>query len=309
MRSSRSSSLSEPAVSIVVGSVAPSEALEACLAALDAQRRNGDVEVLVCEQRQSPAALRQRFSWARFLERPGALVPQLWTEGIAESRGEIVALTIAPMVPAEDWVARIREQHLRYDAIAGAIDPGERMRAVDWAEYFCRYANDMLPFEGHMCPDLPGDNAAYKRALLEGTRDLYRDGFWEPVVHRQLAQDGVTLWHTPTLVVRQGRSAGFSAFVRQRLAHGRAHGNQRGTRFSTARNLVGVLAAPLVPLVLSVRILRQVLAKRRHRLRAVAVLPIIACFNLAWAAGEALGHADSLAGRTPRRKPSLPASP
>ena len=124
MPSSTSSSSADarPTVSVVIGSNAPPEALEACLAALEPQRDGA--EVLVYEGRTSPPALRERFPWARFAERPGALVPELWRDGIDESAGEIVALTIAPMVPAPDWLLTIRDQHLRYDAVAGAIDPG-----------------------------------------------------------------------------------------------------------------------------------------------------------------------------------------
>jgi hypothetical protein len=287
-----SSSSAEPAVSVVVGARGPTDGLSACLAALEPQRDGA--EVLVCEDRASPPALRERFGWARFLERPGALVPQLWSAGIEASRGAIVALTISPMVPAPDWLTRVRELHGRYDAVAGAIEPGPGLRLADWAEYLCRYARDMLPFEGHECLDLPGDNAAYKRELLERTRDLYRDGFWEPVVHRRLAQEGVVLWHAPELVVRQGRSAGALAFVRQRLAHGRAHGRQRGDRFGLARNLAGVLGAPLVPPLLTLRAARE--AARRGRLRGhvLAALPLVLAFDAAWAAGEARGHLDAL---------------
>jgi hypothetical protein len=295
MPSSTSSSSAEPTVSVVIGSNAPPEALESCLAALEPQRDG--VDVLVYEGRPSPPALRERFPWARFEERSGALVPELWRDGIDDSGGEIVALTIAPMVPAPNWLETIRAQHESHDAVAGAIDPGRRLRLTDWAEYFCRYARDMRPFSPHECPDLPGDNATYKRGLLEERRELYRDGFWEPVVHPPLIRDGVVLWHSPELVVEQGRSAGWGAFVRQRLEHGRRYGHQRGVHFSRARNLAGVLGSPLVPFLMTLRVLRQVTAKRRFRLRALAALPLIFSFNLAWAVAEARGHLDVLAGR------------
>jgi len=279
---------------VIVGSNAGSETVARCLAALEPQRRG--TEVLVCEPRPSPPELRRRYPWARFVERPGALVPELWSEGIEQSHGRLVALTIAPMVPASNWTEAIRAQHERFDAVAGAIEPGPGLRISDWAEYFCRYLRDMLPFDGHECAELPGDNSAYKRGLLERTRELYRDGFWEPVVNAKLAEEGVVLWHTPELIVQQGRSAGALAFARQRLVHGRAHGSQRGARFGTIRNLLGVLGAPAVPLLLTVRLLREAQAKRRHRLHVLLALPLVLLFNVAWAAGEARGHLDALRG-------------
>lgn len=295
MPSSTSSSSAEPTVSVVIGSNAPPKALESCLAALEPQRDG--VDVLVYESRPSPPALRERFPWARFEERSGALVPELWRDGIDESSGEIVALTIAQMVPAPDWIASIRLHQADRLAVGGAIDPGESLRLADWAEYFCRYARDMPPFEPHECLDLPGDNAAYRRDALERARASYRDGFWEPDVHRELARNGGGLWHSPEIVVRQGRSAGWRAFSNQRMRHGRAYGNQRGVRFGTARNVAGVLGSPLVPFLMTLRVLRQVSSKRRYRLRAIAALPLVIFFNSIWALAEARGHLDTLRRR------------
>ncbi len=288
-----SSPPSGPQLSVVIGSSASPESLEACLAALEPQL-DDRVEVLVEEAAASPAVLRGRFPWARFSEAPAALVPALWRNGIDAAQGEVVALTISQMTPAPDWIAKLRALHERYDAVAGAIDPGRDLRPSDWAEYFCRYAREMRPFPAHDTIDLPGDNAAYKRSLLQGVRELYEDGFWEPVVHRRFAADGVTLHQSPELVVFQGRSGGWKAFAAQRLAHGRKYGHQRGAHFSPARNAVGVVASPAVPFLMTWRVLSRVLGRRRYRLRAVSVLPLIFSQNLVWAYAEARGHLDML---------------
>jgi hypothetical protein len=268
--------LADPSLSIVVASNGAPGSVEACLASLAGQVDGAEVIVQ---------------------ERPGALVPELWRDGIDASSGAIVALTISPMRPASDWVARIRERLAQDEVVAGAIDPGEGLRVVDWAEYFCRYARDMRPFERRENPEIPGDNCAYRRELLERTRGLYRDGFWEPEVNRALRRDGVRLWHDPNVVVFQGRSAGFGAFFRQRLEHGRAYGRQRGARFGVVRNLLGIALAVVVPLVLVVRTAREVLSRRRYRARFVAALPVLLAFDTAWAAGEAMGHLDAVLRR------------
>ncbi len=284
-----------PTLSIVVGSNGAPGSVERCLDALAPQAH--DAEVIVCEPRSSGEDVRRRYPFARFLERPGALVPTLWRDGIDAASGEIVALTISPMRPAPDWAERLRAALAADEVVAGAIEPGEGLRASDWAEYFCRYARDMRPFPRRQHADIPGDNCAYRRELLERTRELYRDGFWEPEVNRALAADGVRLWHDPDVVVFQGRSAGFQAFLRQRLAHGRAFGRQRGARFGAARNAAGVALAAVVPAVLVARSAREVLSRRRHRTRFLLALPALLCFDAAWAAGEALGHLDALRGR------------
>jgi hypothetical protein len=201
------------------------------------------------------------------------------------------------MQPAPDWTARIRERLARDGVVAGAIEPGEGLRLVDWAEYFCRYARDMRPFERRESRDIPGDNCAYRRELLERTRALYRHGFWEPEVNRTLAAGGVRLWHDPDVVVRQGRSAGFGPFCRQRLVHGRAYGRQRGARFGAGRNAAGLALALAVPFLLVARTGREVFSRGRCRLRLVTSLPALVAFDAAWAAGEALGHLDALLRR------------
>ena len=47
-------------------------------------------------------------------------------------------------------------------------EPGDDLRLRDWAEYFCRYARDMLPFPVRETIDFPGDNAVYTRAAARG---------------------------------------------------------------------------------------------------------------------------------------------
>lgn len=284
-----------PALSIVVGCVGDANGAAGCLEALEVQIE--DAEVLVCAPGPVPAALRARFPVARFRERPGALVPELWRDGIDLARGRIVALTISPMVPAPDWAAVALREADRHGVVAGAIDPLDGLPLGDLAECLCRYARDMSPFEAHESAEIPGDNCAYRRELLEHTRELWADGFWEPVVNGALAREGVMLRHDPALRVWQGRSAGSAAFLRQRLVHGRAHGRQRGGGFGAGRNLMGIMAAPAVPLVLLARMYRELAGRGRITGRAVAALPWLVAYDVAWAVGEARGHLDVLRGR------------
>lgn len=225
------------------------------------------------------------------------LVPEQWRDGIDDANGEIVCLTISVMRPSSDWLEAAWRLSRDADAVGGAIEPGDGLRLRDWAEYFCRYARDMLPFATRETVELPGDNAVYRRDALTATHDVFREGFWELEVNRALRDKGYRLVHSPELVVHQGRSAGFGAFVRQRLAHGRIYGRQRGARFSTARNAAGIPAAAFVPFVLLTRTYRQVLSRRRLRLRLIAATPALLAFDIAWAVGEAAGHVDSLRGR------------
>lgn len=282
----------EPDLTIVIGATASETSLAGCLAALEPQLER--TEVVVVGAVRSSEALRARFPWAEYHVSPGALVPVLWRDGIACARGRIVALTISQMTPAPDWVETIIRAHEDHDAVGGAIDPGAGLRAVDWAEYFCRYARDMAPFEARDRNDVPGDNAAYKRRLLLEEVEHLRSGFWEALIHPALLRRGVGLWHTPAMLVRQGRSDGFRAFARQRNAHGRRYPKQRGSGFSRTRHLLGVLRSPVVPFLMTARVLREVFSRRRFRVRVIAVLPLVFAQNVVWAYAEARGHLDLL---------------
>ncbi|HST25213.1 MAG TPA: hypothetical protein VLJ76_04420 [Gaiellaceae bacterium] len=287
--------MADRSLSIVVGSNGAPGSVEGCLEALSGQIDGA--EVIVCEADASTEDVKAHFPFARFLERPDALVPDLWRDGIDAATGDDVALTISPMRPAADWVAQVRSLLAADQVVAGAIDPGEGLRVVDWAEYFCRYARDMRPFSRRENPEIPGDNCAYRRELLVRTRDVYRDGFWEPEVNRALRADGVALWHDPALVVYQGRSGGFAAFFRQRLEHGRAYGRQRATRFALGRTMLGIELAVLVPFLLAVRTAREVFSRGRFRRQFLVALPLLFVFDVAWSIGEARGHLDVLRGR------------
>lgn len=284
-----------PTISVVVGCVGAPEGAATCIEALRAQL--GDGELLVCAPAPASAQLRERFAGVAFHERHGALVPELWRDGIDLARGPVVALTISPMVPAADWITVAQQGAERYGAFAGAIDPAEHLPLGDLAECLCRYARDMTPFEPRNSADIPGDNCAYRAELLQRTREVWRDGFWEPDVNRAIEALGTTPRHDPGLRVRQGRSAGTRAFLRQRLVHGRAHGRQRGARFSHARNLIGVAAAPAIPALLIVRTYQELATRSRLGGRTLAALPWLVLYDVAWAVGEARGHLDALRGR------------
>ena len=130
-------------------------------------------------------------------------------------------------------------QHAEHEAVGGAIDPAPGLRLVDWAEYFCRYARDMRPFEAHATRRPPGRQRRLQATSRSSTmRDGHRDGFWEPVVAPPaLEATASTLWHTPS------RSSARAA----RRASARSSGSASSTAgstgtsaardFSTARNL------------------------------------------------------------------------
>jgi hypothetical protein len=221
-----------------------------------------------------------------------SLIPELWETGINCSHGEIVALTTAHFVPAENWIEEILRAHQgSYAGIGGAIENDPRGGWVSWAIYFCRYSPYMLPFSGRAVDDFAADNASYKRSALDACRSARAKGFWETFIHAEMKNAGIRLFLSPGIVVYHQQSFTLVDFIRQRFVHGRQFGSERVRNLRLARRLSFVLMSPAVPLVLFWRITRRVISRRRHFGRYVLALPILSLFLLSWSAGELTGYA------------------
>jgi hypothetical protein len=147
----------------------------------------------------------------------------------------------------------------------------------------------MPPFSPGTVQEIPGDNASYRRVELERYRESWQTGFWEPVFHAELKKAGKELLLDPSIVVTHRRSFGLRGFVKGRFRHGVQFGGWRASRLTAARKTLYAVLFPLIPFVLLLRILRQVLGKRRHRGKLLLSLPMVLIFLSAWAAGELTG--------------------
>jgi GT2 family glycosyltransferase len=287
--------MAEPSVSVVVAAWEDTAGLQECLESLAPQRDDG-TEVIVVSSAPCPAELKDRFGGVAWLDAARELpIPGLWSLGMEHSGRDVVAITTAHFTPAADWVPVIRRSHARLEspAIGGPIDPPRGGSLVDWATYFMRYSAYARCDREETRDDLAGDNASYKRAAVLAHPEFLRDGFWEQEFHRRLLRAGGTLTFVPGMRVRQRTSFGFRRFVRQRFQHGRQFGRTRLKGRGPGTRAFYVLASPLVPAVLLGKISVRVLRGGRDLDRFVAALPILACFVLAWAAGEATGYLDA----------------
>jgi hypothetical protein len=284
--------MADPSLSVVVAAWEDDACLRECLGSLAAQRGDG-TEVIVVSSAPRPAGLGDRFAGMAWLEAPRDVpVPVLWSLGIGRARNEVVALTTAHFTPAADWVPVIRRSHARLasPAIGGPIEPPEDGGVVRWATDFLRYSAYVPGPREEGRQDLAGDNASYKRSAVLAEPDLLRDGFWEQDLHRRLLRAGATLTFVPQMRVRQRGSFGFRRFLRQRFRHGRRFGLTRLRDQGPWARALYVAASPLVPAILLAKVTARVARNGTHLRRFVAALPVLVCFTLAWAAGEATGY-------------------
>lgn len=281
-------------ISIIVASCNALASIRDCLDCL-VRQADTEVELIVVDNSDDGTTeiVRAHFPEVRLLKQPAqALINELWSAGIMQSHGDIVALTTAHCIPASDWIAQVRKAHGGVAAgVGGAINGEAQSSLVDWAVCFCRYSRFLPPLRAEEVEDIPADNAAYKREPLFRQEAQWRDGFWEPQVHSALALEGQVLWLAPAMQVHHRHSYDFAGFVRQRFAHGQKYGGWRASTLSPVKRALMLAASPLIPLVLLQRTARRVLGKGGNRVRLMATLPLLAAFFIAWACGEALGYA------------------
>lgn len=221
----------------------------------------------------------------------GALVPELWREGLQRTQTPLVAFSTAAMVPCRGWlralVARLDETGAA--VVGGPIVPGATLTRFDRALFLQRFWNYLPPLAQQGAIEPPGDNALYRREALGGLEPLWQQGFWEAPIHRQLRLRGERLEMAPEAVLAfQGGSHPLTV-LRHRLAHARNYAAGRCAHWGFWQRVGRLAAVPVVPALLAARIVGA-LHGRARPLRSWAVAaPHLALLLAAWSFGEALG--------------------
>ena len=286
---------SRPALSVIVAARDSAVALVPCLQALAPQMAGQPVEcVIVGPEGADAEALAADFgAAARSIQAsPGALVPELWSVGIAATEGSIVALTVADCVPEPGWIARILAAPWEsIDALGGGFDVAEPARWRDRAALYLRYWSFPRSGQRSEVDDLAADNVAYRRGSLMRCEETWRDGFWEPPVHRRMRALGMRLLFDPGMWVAVRHVPSVRSFAKQRFLHGWWFARQRLATLSRASQMVRILGAPLVPLVMLARICRALAVQGRlSPSRLVPALPLMTLYLISWSVGELLGY-------------------
>ncbi len=296
-------------LSVVVGIVDGGDQLERCLAALAAQAAAPDLEVIVPwdDTVEGIDAFRIRYPGFQFPALghlateydPGThaglheLYDQRRAAGIKAATGDLVALLEDRSVPTVEWArnAVLLHQRLPNAVIGGAIASG-RDSLLGLADYLCDFARYQPPFIGGPREYVSNVNICYKRSALERTRALWTDAYYDLTVHWALQAEGEQLWLAPELIVRQMRGDGaeLETLLAERLAWGKRFAVRR-LRASPGSRLRFALRAPLVPLVLWMRVARDRRATSIPDF--IAATPAILMIYGAWALGELVGYLGS----------------
>jgi glycosyltransferase involved in cell wall biosynthesis len=175
-------------LSVIIAGNGSGTPIKRCLDSLLAQA-DGGVRIIVVfgghsALAQELAAYVSRIDMVQY-PAPAAL-HVLRAVALVKASGEVVAILDPYSIPANDWVAAVRQTHRahRNQAIGGPVDlDGAAKRGLlDWAIYINEYGMFLPPMEEQGMELLPGCNVSYKRTALFENDAPRSPGLWKPFV-------------------------------------------------------------------------------------------------------------------------------
>lgn len=292
-----------PELSVVIPSVNGIADLTGCLDALEVQRADVDLEVIVADRcgESVRAAVARRYPDVRILAaEPGASIPQLRALAFRAAGGEAVAVIEDHVIVPAGWARALCDARRQTAAVVGgSVDNAATERLVDWAAFLCEYSHCIPPMTAGPATWLTGNNVIYPREVLERYRAVTEAGEWENHLHDALRRDGIALVCRPEICVGHKKHYTVREYLTQRFLYARSYAGARVRGASMAKRLSFAVASLGLPPLLLTRTVARLLRKKRYRTELVRALPLIALFVGSWSLGELVGYsrgpADSLA--------------
>lgn len=280
-------------LSVVVPAVNGGQALLETLDALERQRPDVALEVLVVNRLGAKVAqeISQHFAHARLLDVPADTpIPHMRALAFQAATAPSIAVIEDHVVVPAGWArALLNAQSSSTPVVGGPVDNGATGTVVDWAAFLCEYSACMPPLPAGPASWLPGNNIVYPRTLLDRYRTIVEGGGWENRLHDAMRADGIPLTCRPEIVVSHRMHYSLGLYLSQRFLYSRSYAASRAQGAGFARKVFLLLSSLALPPVLFYRTVSRVLTKRRHVGALVWSLPLLILFVVAWAAGEAAG--------------------
>jgi hypothetical protein len=285
----------DTSLSVVVASGADGSFLFRCLDSLADQVTAPSVEVIVVDRCGGDKRdhIRSAYPSVKLLEadaqrRPS--VPELRMMGVVHARGDAVAIIEEHCVAPSDWVDTIRASFEAGDvALGGPILDDNYRRLCDWVVYFSEYHNYLPPWAAGERYLLNGANIAYSRAMLAKHQATLSEGFWEVVLHPVITKEG-RFRSVPSMGVRHTGPFGYGYYLRQRYLLSRVWGGTQRQNVSLGRRLLYLVTAPVLPLLLMVRMAHCAAKTKRYLRKFLQTIPLMIPVAVAYVWGEWLGY-------------------
>ncbi len=281
-------------ISVIIACVNGLPWIDECLAALERQHGSIESEIIVanCCKDGTPKHIRDKFPQVKLLDFSERLtIPELRARGISQATGDITAITEDHCNASENWFEEILKAHdSEFEAVGGTVINGSVDRLTDWAVYLCEYSHVMPPIPSGEVEGIAGNNASYKREVLDQVDESIKRNYWEFFLHEELKRAGVKFLSVPTLIVYHKKEFGFLYFLAQRFHYSRSFAGMRRSKAGTSMRFLYVLFSPFLPFLLTWRIARQVFGKKRHMKQFLLSVPLLLVFMVSYALGELVGY-------------------
>lgn len=228
-----------------------------------------------------------------WLSAPGDGVFQLRTRSYPLARAPIVAHTEDHCVLDADWGKVALELHRQYPdaAVIGAVvENGSQEALNDWANFFIGHLWDMPSVgQGHRVENAGLTCVTYKRRAIEGMTSVGDLGVNEAYHQLALTRSGEQVLMDDRLRCVHVQSGGVRRAVRRTWHAARAAAAMRREKL-TPRSVLRIALTPLLPIVYTTAIARQVVLRGYHRGHALASAPYIVGFMFVRAVAEVVGY-------------------
>jgi hypothetical protein len=213
--------------------------------------------------------------------------------GVRAASASVVALAEDHAFPAPGWAAAFIERHREGWAAVGPVMANANPRSTtSWANLLIEYAPWLEGARGGEREHLPGHNGSYKRDLLleYGDRlEAMLDA--ESVLQWDLRARGHRLYLEPKARTFHQNFSVRGSSLPLRFNGGRLFAAARARGWPAWRRALFTAAAPLIPAVRLLRIVRELSAPGRPRRLLPRVLPALAVGLAFDGAGEMAGYA------------------
>lgn len=282
-----------PRLSVIVAAWSGKEALTRCLESVIPQV--GTAEVIVAFRADDIAALLEKhFPEVRAVRGTAeASVFLLRSLGVAEARGRLIAMLEDHSIVCTGWAEAMLAAHVAGKMICGGpIENDGDCRSYEWALYFAEYGIYLPPMPAGEMSILSGANIAYDREMLLSCHEVWESVFYETDVNAALVGAGHKLYMLPEACVTSRLRLPLREAIQHLYSGGIHFGDFRKSKSGLFVRWLRLIAAPAVPVVLLLRIIRLTMMRQPARVfQIIRALPYLLLLLGAWSAGEARSYA------------------
>jgi len=280
-------------LSIVVVSIYSHQSLKSCLDSILACENQDKIEIIVADNSVdiSLLLLDIKYPRVRFIQCSQNMgIPDLSAAGIAQTSGEIIALTDSSCLVDTSWVTSILKAHQSQSVVVGGtVEIYSLRKAVDWAAYFCEYGEFMYPLRSGSVGALPGNNISFKRSALLIGNEYVKNKFWKTFWCQKLLAEGVELISEPSMLVYYTKNFRLVSFLTRRFHHGRCFAGMRAIEFTIIKRMLYFGGSVFLPFIFLYRVISTVVGKKRRLKELLLSFPLIVLAIIFWSLGETCG--------------------